>query len=439
MLRKPQEIIKEITDSLEEGEHYIYRGVSGYKDDYGVCHKDDEDRVASSFYRKYRKNFKDEIVDYSFELWGKEANIVERAEKQFFGSNNDRDREVLTDLRHFGASVNLIDFSYSLNVALFFACDGGLGEEGELVALPIKNKIENGIVDPVKTENSKMRITAQDSIFVYSEKGYLDKEESKLKFFSIQPEEKGSILEYLENFHNISEKTIYNDLVGFVQNEKKRDKRRLFVFQAIDSKRQNDTPVKKVLKIVEEPMSSKEVARDLNEAVRMVCEDETLISLHICAFLFHTTGWSNYNLKDYEKASIAFKKQIEIFEKTNKRFGTPYFACGQSEYHLKKYESTIKCLDKEIELGHVQNKAQVYFLRGLAKRALDNKEGAQKDFQRAQELDLNIEIPPRKLASDCWSMFVRENEFCGWCAGETRSGGEVPGRGDRFKENSDSE
>ena len=395
-VREPQEIIKEITDSFEKGEHYIYRGVNGYKDDFGDCQKDKEDRVASSLYRRYRKYFKDEIWSYEFELWQEEEFPVIKAKNKLY-SNGTRNIEVLTDLKHFGASVNVVDFSCCLYVALFFACSGKFGEEGELIILPTRNvqKIDeidydlliDGIIDPVKTETSKKRIKAQKSIFVYSQIGYLKQEEWKWKGLKIQPEEKDDILKYLKNNYDISEMKIYNDLLGFIQSEKNHEERKLFVLQSIELKRQNKNPIKKVskvLKAVEKEMSYKDVVRDLNEAVKIVCKDKTLISDRICAFLFHTTAWSNYNLRDYEKASIAFKKQIEIFEKINKRFGTPYFGCGKSEYHLKEYESAIKCLNKEIKFGHSENKAEVYLFRGLAKRD-SGEEGAQEDFEKIRD------------------------------------------------------
>ena len=65
-----------------------------------------------------------------------EKNIVEKARTLFPPSTSNI--EILTDLRHYGGDVTLIDFSYNLYVALFFACNGNFDRDGELV-VALKN------------------------------------------------------------------------------------------------------------------------------------------------------------------------------------------------------------------------------------------------------------------------------------------------------------
>ena len=149
-----------------------------------------------------------------------EKDIVEKAKRLFPpGTSN---IAMLTDLRHYGGNVTLIDFSRSLYVALFFACNGNFDRDGELVALKADtfDRIDDidysakepqiAIIEPVETQTSKARTTAQKSIFVVAPAGYI----GKCNIVTIEKAHKKNILEYLSNSHKINIGTIYNDLIG---------------------------------------------------------------------------------------------------------------------------------------------------------------------------------------------------------------------------------
>lgn len=77
--------------------------------------------LSSTLYRKY------EALDIGFN--NIEENIVDGARHLFPSSSSNI--EILTELRHYGQELNLIDFSYDLYVALFFACQTNQPDKGD--------------------------------------------------------------------------------------------------------------------------------------------------------------------------------------------------------------------------------------------------------------------------------------------------------------------
>ena len=216
-MRTPQEIINEITSHLKVGERYIYRGINEIFDG--------DDRIKSSLYLKFGDEKDDTVRSYGQKfITVVESRLLEKAKRYFDPPYSNI--KILTELRHFGKKVNLIDFSHDLNVALFFACYGRLkGEPGEVFLLPMGkikemsdvnyDALDDGVIKPIITDTNKERVEFQSSIFVYSRKGFVPKDWG-WKSFRIEDEEKESMLEYLEREHGISVGSIYNDLMGFI-------------------------------------------------------------------------------------------------------------------------------------------------------------------------------------------------------------------------------
>ena len=186
-----------------------------------------------------------------------EKEIVEKSRILHFSENVPVD-EILTDIRHFGGDTTLIDFTRSLLVALFFGCNGRFQDDGRIIAVPTKrisskfnpeiyespNKIniysekdkreltdeqriaqresekKLSFLNPARTMNSRARTEFQSSIFIHAPRGYIDHAESG--YFSIKIPKclKLACLEYLDRRHNIRYDTIYNDLIGYIENER---------------------------------------------------------------------------------------------------------------------------------------------------------------------------------------------------------------------------
>ena len=219
-----QEAKKFIDEILEKckDKQYIFRGITQ------VYAEGEKDRVSSGLYRKYKDKIFNEYSKY-FSPAHLEKEIVERARNHpAIKSSN---IEILTDLRHFGSEqTTLIDFSHSMYIALFFACNGDFDKEGELLLLDTEkirevketsyssDNNEEVIIEPAPSQNSNNRVIFQSSVFVHAPLGYI-KGEYISPCYTVKKEWKKPILDMLRGYHGIYSDTVYNDLFGFIGNE----------------------------------------------------------------------------------------------------------------------------------------------------------------------------------------------------------------------------
>ena len=212
----PEELIAEIT-RLCKSELHVYRG------EHRVF-----DHVSSSIYRKYFDIFQ---AGGDFLPLNVEMEITQRARHSQYSFETPIE-EILTDIRHFGGDTTLIDFSYSIPIALFFACLGKFEEDGRIIAVPVKsiqNMFDNqsygeetvlSFLRPTRTENSRARTEFQSSVFVHAPMGYIDFNKHRFTSIIIPENLKRDCLDYLDRYQNIRMDTIYNDLIGFIENER---------------------------------------------------------------------------------------------------------------------------------------------------------------------------------------------------------------------------
>ena len=224
-----QDFIAKLCDEYSEG-NFIFRGTI-------EIFSGKFDGVNSSLYRWAND---ENAVDEHYKPPMIEKEIVDSARKHFLDQASNI--EILTDIRHYGGKVNLIDFTRNLYIALFFACNGDFDQDGEIIILDInnlspiteieydKNKlVKMGIIEPAKTQASQLRVVAQDSIFVYFEEGYIGRSHFKNKI--IPKEMKKGILDFIKKVNNINQNTIYNDLIGFIENEENYDMARILFYR----------------------------------------------------------------------------------------------------------------------------------------------------------------------------------------------------------------
>ena len=133
-------LIAEICNKYSEG-NFIFRGTP-------EIFSGKPTGVNSSIYRWAKKK---KAISEHHKPPQIEKEIVEKVRRLF--PDKTSNIEILTDIRHYGGKVNLIDFTRSLYVALFFACNGNLNDEGMM-----------GIIEPAKTQATQLRVVAQDSI-----------------------------------------------------------------------------------------------------------------------------------------------------------------------------------------------------------------------------------------------------------------------------------
>ncbi len=197
ILEKIQEIIEKSADG-----DYIYRGEpEQYKE------KPYDGKVSSNLYREYL-----EVEAEHFDITVVQKEILDNA-REYIGEAV-RDFEILTELQHRGGNTNLIDFTTDYLIALFFACDGSQNKPGRVILL--KKESERYKVE--KASKTINRAESQKSVFVQSDTGFIGPEQYKV--VCIPDDLKTYMLDYLQKHHDISTRTIYNDLQGFIENRR---------------------------------------------------------------------------------------------------------------------------------------------------------------------------------------------------------------------------
>lgn len=161
--------------------------------------------VSSGLYRKCHPDSEKE----AFDIAEVERETVETA-RQYTNSGDDDD--ILTVIQHLGGATNLIDFTDDYLVALFFASDGGTGDDGRVV---LHWPEPSAVVRPKHTMN---RIVSQKSVFVRPARGFIVPD-ARDETVVVPGNRKSDILEYLHRYHGISKRTVYNDVHGFIRHQ----------------------------------------------------------------------------------------------------------------------------------------------------------------------------------------------------------------------------
>ena len=185
VLEKINEIVKESAIG-----DYIYRGES-------KCYE----KVCSSLYREYEANIKAQ----DFDMAVIQEEILKEA-KEYTDKTNDF--EILAQFYYYGGRTNLIEFATDYLVALFFACNDNPDESGRVILLQKQSETYDVRLAP----GTIPRARVHKSIFVETPKGFVEPN----KVVGIPAGLKLALLGYLEKYHNISTKTMYNDLHGFI-------------------------------------------------------------------------------------------------------------------------------------------------------------------------------------------------------------------------------
>ena len=356
------DLIQDIIAKCKDGE-YIYRGVNKEKKiKKGSKEYKDKYRINSAIYREYSQKLEKKL-GYKFNLPPShiQEEFLKKARVMYpRGTHNE---EILTDLRHFGAPTNLIDFSYNLYIALFFACNGGYEFDGELILYLVSPRLDNSqddsvqikIIRPSMTKNSKNRVLFQSSVFVKSSKGYIPID--RCEVIPIPQKLKKPLLEHLIRFHNISQNSVYNDLVGFIRNEKNFESSNVEFLQGlvkINSKKY------------------KEAIKNYDKAIKINPQ---------FAEAYVNRGLAEAKLGQYKEAIQDYDKAIEI----NPQFAESYVNRVSVKAKLGQYKEAIKDCDKAIEIN--PELAEAYVNRGSIKAKLGQYKEAIQDYDKAIEIN----------------------------------------------------
>ena len=323
--------------------------------------------------------------------------------------------EILADLQHFGAATCLIDFTYSAQVALFFACQQFKELNGKVFA--VRNQpprfreitpeaLEEDIDYFLKGEEGSQlyhwqprqqnhRIIAQQSIFLFGNYEFDPDDECV-----IAGGRKEDILKELQKVSGITEDRLFPDFEGFARVRSKdapyteltpsEYKNRGFL--AYERKEYKDAITDYDIAIDKDPNYAevyylrglarrslnqwKESIVDFNDAIRLDPDR---------AEAYYERGAAKYSLLQYDESIDDFDHAIRL----NPDYTESYRLRGRAADSLGKYEAAVVDFDHAIRLD--PKHAKVYFWRGRSKYHLNLYQEAIIDFDDA--IQLSIEDP----------------------------------------------
>ena len=311
--------IREIAEKSESGD-YIYRGEP-------KCYL----KVSSTLYRVFGNLF--DGTDFNTEIV---PSMLKEAKK--YTGETDED-EIQHALQHYGGKTNLIDFTKDFFIALFFACDGSPDEDGRVILKDAAGDIKTWIEVPLSPQN---RVLAQKSIFVSPPKGFIEPDDVICIPKSLKPE----MLDYLEKYHNISARTIYNDFHGFI--------RRSAYTEFCNG-------------------LTSQTKGEHKEAVKHYTEAILLDRDHVWAYANRGIAYSN--LEKYSAAIKDHRKAIDLkptFAKVHYNLGNCYRETDEYDKAIDTYNAAIALgLSADDTADAHNNCGTAYYRKGEYRQAID--------------------------------------------------------------------
>lgn len=151
--------------------------------------------------------------------------LMELLEKEFkleFESRSSRiydlgDSDAQSEIQHHLGKTRYVDMTRSIYIALFFACYGGGDCDGRIIFLNDVELESYGQLEyPKRIDNSRFK--NQDSVLFLPNNGYIKPQSENILI--IPKHLKIPILLWLNKNKEISSRTIYNDTLGLIENQK---------------------------------------------------------------------------------------------------------------------------------------------------------------------------------------------------------------------------
>ena len=325
---------------------YVFRGVTN-----------ETYKIQASAYRRL-KNEDDRNFERFLEI---NKDLIDETILRGYDERNGRQLrqlEMLAELQHHGAATCLIDFSYSAQIALWFACGqdsqtsqgcdpktsqdcenppngkvfavyNQLPDFKEVKSNMLKNDIDFFLQDEETSplyywqpRQQNNRIIAQQSIFLFGRPEFDENAECVILVDS-----KDDILTELKQISGITEAMLFPDFEKFA-----------------------------FLRREEEPYTGRS-AHEYRELAR-----------------------EQLNIDEYDKAIGYYNRAID----QDPDYIEAYYECGQAKYYAEKYTPAILDFDKFISLN--PNYVEAYYFRAEAKFGLGDSDGAKEDLEKALPL-----------------------------------------------------
>ena len=351
-----------------EPESYLFRGVSNSEYEIG----------EASAYRRLGKEEEPTLA----KLIEINKSVIEQARRRGYDLKNGRtlfDLEILCEMQHFRVATCLIDFTYSAEVALWFACSSSSDEQldGKVVAVPNDHNIkevtsemlERRIDDFFKEDeiggyplyqwqptHLNNRVIRQHSVFLFGG-GEIGSSPECI----IDAAYKEKIRRELERFSNISEDTLFPDFEGFSRLHAHNVQYAIPNYRRIadEAYQRNDYP--------------KAIA-NYEEATRLDPDDK---------WIYYMRGNANLGQEQYDEAITDYNKAIRL----DPDFSEAYYWRGRVKHLLEQYDEAIEDHDEAIRLN--SNFSEAYYWRGRVKHLLEQYDEAIEDHDEAIRLDVN--------------------------------------------------
>ena len=345
-------IIYDIENRSADGD-YIYRGEPEHHENFPYYGK-----ISSSLYRQYARIEADE-----FNIKVVQEEIL--AEAKTYSHETEDPIEILTQLQHHGGKTNLIDFTTDYLIALFFACDNSdsLTKDGRLILLQKTDEWKDLILRP---RNPRHRVIAQKSVFVQHPNGFLAPED--VDIITIPAYLKLPTLAYLQKYHDISTETIYNDLHGFITNQRFHENAYLEFHRGLTYHLKGN----EVEASEEKQAAYEKSVMHYTRAIRLKPDIPEG---------YNNRGNVYYDKGDIEKAIEDYNKAIE----DNPDDAVPYNNRGSIYFDEGHIDKAIEDWNKSVELN--PNFAKVYYNRGNAYLVKGEIDKAVKEYNKVIELN----------------------------------------------------
>ena len=347
--------IKSLNDFMEwveninpdlESEMYLFRGLSN-----------EEYHIEASAWRRLPSEYNRSSYEEFLEI---NKFLIKEARLQGHDHKNGRelkDLEILAELQHLGAATCLIDFTYSAQVALWFACQPDVKETSKC-SEPSDGKVGAVLNNPNTIEEITPKML-EDRDF----DSFFNAPSQKLwqpQLFRWQPRHLNN---RIASQHSIfllgGNQVIYSDEECVIEASCK----------------------EKILKSLEirSHITEKRLFPDLEGFARQHAHDKPF---PVPDYL--VLGHQAYQRQEYEEAILNYSKAIPW----NPKEANPYLWRGYAKVAIEKYTEAIDDFDEAIRIG--SDEASVYHIRGYAKSCLGRVEEARVDFQRGLQLAKQI-------------------------------------------------